>query len=86
MQAEGRTLLALSVGGGTADIVKGKMSGSTINLGLSGRDLKNKDLLGKSDPYIIISRPIIGGGFTMILTSETKKVKFESHHSTFLLK
>ena len=50
------------------------MSGSTINLGLSGRDLKNKDLLGKSDPYVVISRPIIGGGFTMILTSETKKV------------
>ena len=48
---------------------------STISLGLSGRDLKDKDFLGKSDPYLVISRPNMGGGFEMILTSETKQVK-----------
>ena len=50
------------------------MSGPTISLGLSGRSLKNKDFLGKSDPFIMISRPVLGGGFKLILTSETKKV------------
>ena len=48
---------------------------STISLGLSGRDLKDKDFFGKSDPYVVISRPNMGGGFEMILTSETKQVK-----------
>ena len=47
---------------------------STISLGLSGRDLKDKDFFGKSDPYVVISRPNMGGGFTSILTSETKQV------------
>ena len=50
---------------------------STISLGLSGRDLKDKDFLGKSDPYVVISRPNMGGGFEMILTSETKEVNFD---------
>ena len=50
---------------------------STISLGLSGRDLKDKDFLGKSDPYVVISRPNMGGGFEMILTLETKEVKFD---------
>ena len=48
---------------------------STISLGLSGRDLKDKDFFGKSDPYVVISRPNMGGGFTSILTSETKQVR-----------
>ena len=46
-----------------------EMSGASISLGLSGRDLKDKDFFGKSDPYVIISRPSMGGGFTVILTS-----------------
>ena len=50
---------------------------STISLGLSGRDLKDKDFLGKSDPYVVISRPNMGGGFEMILMSETKQVKLD---------
>ena len=50
---------------------------STISLGLSGRDLKDKDFLGKSDPYLVISRPNMGGGFEMILTSETKEVNLD---------
>ena len=48
---------------------------STICLGLSGRDLKDKDFFGKSDPYVIISRPLMGGGFAQVLKSETKQVK-----------
>ena len=48
---------------------------SRISLGLGCRDLKDKDFLGKSDPYVVISRPNMGGGFEMILTSETKQVK-----------
>ena len=49
-------------------------TGATICLGLSGRKLKDKDLFSKSDPYVVISRPNMGGGFTNILISETKKV------------
>ena len=50
---------------------------STISLGLSGRNLKDKDFFGKSDPYVVISRPDMGGGFSKILTSETKEVRPE---------
>ena len=52
------------------------MKMSRISLGLSGRDLKDKDFLGKSDPYVVISRPNMGGGLEIILTSETKQVKW----------
>ena len=53
---------------------------STISLGLSGRDLKDKDFFGKSDPYVVISRPNLGGGFEMILTSETKQAILDTIH------
>ena len=56
---------------------------STISLGLSGRDLKDKDFFGKSDPYVVISRPNLGGGFEMILTSETKQVKLDFKNRCF---
>jgi len=48
-------------------------TGATICLGLSGRQLKDKDFFSKSDPYVVISRPNMGGGFTNVLISETKK-------------
>ena len=48
---------------------------STVSLGLSGRDLKDKDFFGKSDPYVLISRPLMDGGYAQVLTSETKQVR-----------
>merc|ERR1712189_60434 len=59
---------------------------ATISLGLSGRNLKDKDFLGKSDPYLIISRPDMGGGFTNILTSETKQNTLNPDWDDFLFK
>ena len=47
---------------------------SSIILGLGARDLKDKDFFGKSDPYVIVSRPLMGGGYAQVLVSETKKV------------
>ena len=51
------------------------MSGPTISLGLGCRGLKDKDFLSVSDPYVTVSRPDASGGFTVLRTSETKKVK-----------
>ena len=51
------------------------MQKSTVALGLSGRKLTDKDIFSKSDPYVVISRPIPRGGYTPIRTSETKMVQ-----------
>merc|ERR1711942_30472 len=59
---------------------------STICLGLSGRDLKDKDFFGKSDPYVIISRPLMGGGFAQVLKSETKQNTLNPDWDDFLFK
>ena len=50
------------------------MSGPTISLGLGARGLKDKDFMSVSDPYVTIARPDATGGFTILRTSETKKV------------
>ena len=50
------------------------MSGPTISLGLGARGLKDKDFMSVSDPYVTVSRPDARGGFTLLRTSETKKV------------
>ena len=50
------------------------MSGPTISLGLGARGLKDKDFMSVSDPYVTVSRPDARGGFTVLRTSETKKV------------
>jgi hypothetical protein len=51
------------------------MSGPTISLGLGCRGLKDKDFISVSDPYVTVSRPDATGGFTVLRTSETKKVQ-----------
>ena len=52
-----------------------KMQKRSLALGLNGRKLTDKDIFSKSDPYVVISRPLPSGGWTPIRTSETKKVK-----------
>ena len=48
-----------------------------LTLGVSGYKLANKDLFSKSDPYLVISRPV-SGGWTAIRTTETIKVTYYS--------
>lgn len=48
-------------------------SGKKIMIGFGARKLRDKDMMSKSDPFLMISRPSISGGFTMLRTSETKK-------------
>ena len=49
-------------------------SGSTLSLALRGHKLDNKDFFSKSDPYIVISKPV-NGGWNPIRTSESIKVR-----------
>ena len=51
------------------------MQQQTVTLGIRGFKLANKDIFSKSDPYIVISKPVSSGGYTPIRTSETIKVK-----------
>eukprot|EP00092_Neocalanus_flemingeri_P034247 GFUD01037244.1.p1 GENE.GFUD01037244.1~~GFUD01037244.1.p1 ORF type:complete len:140 (+),score=41.79 GFUD01037244.1:97-516(+) len=60
------------------------MSGPTISFGLGGRKLKDKDLFGKSDPYVTISRPNTSGGFTVLRTSETRNNTLNPDWDEFL--
>ena len=53
------------------------MSARTISIGLGGKNLKDKDVIGVSDPYVTISRPNPSGGFQKIRTSETKMVEIQ---------
>ena len=69
-----------SVGGGsskagsvTGSVTSGVTGVTTIlRLGLSGQGLKDKDFIGKSDPYYVISRPDDRGGHRAVVQSETK--------------
>ena len=56
------------------------MSGRTVSLGLGARKLKDKDWIGKSDPYLTISKPETSGGFTLLRTSETKDVSTNCYY------
>ena len=61
------------------------MSGPTISIGLGARGLKDKDFVSVSDPYVTVSRPDTRGGFIVLRTSETKKVRmflFMNHYFT----
>jgi len=49
------------------------MQQQTVTLGIRGFKLANKDVFSKSDPYIVISKPVSSGGYTPIRTSETIK-------------
>ena len=43
----------------------------TIVLRLRAEKLANKDFFSKSDPYLVISRPVNSGGWSPVRTSET---------------
>jgi len=57
-----------------------------ISLGLGGRNLKDKDVFSKSDPFVCISKPDINGGFRKIRVSETKKNTLNPDWSDFYFK
>ena len=44
-----------------------------VTLGVRGYSLANKDLFSKSDPYLVVSRPVTRGGWTALRTTETVK-------------
>jgi len=61
------------------------MSHGNIGLGLGARGLKDKDWgPGVSDPYVVISRPSINGGYQILRTSETKKNTLNPDWNHFL--
>jgi len=65
----------------TSDIMQ---SGSTLSLALRGHKLDNKDFFSKSDPYIVISKPV-NGGWTPIRTSESIKDDLNPTWRPFLI-
>merc|ERR1712172_412473 len=48
-------------------------NGPSISIGLGAQNLRDRDWLSKSDPYIVISRPSTSGSFQVLRKSETKK-------------
>jgi len=48
-------------------------NGPSFSIGLGARNLRDRDWLSKSDPYIVISRPSTSGSFQVLRKSETKK-------------
>ena len=56
---------------------------SSLTLSLRAHKLDNKDFFSKSDPYLVISKPV-NDGWTPIRTSETIKVR--SYYSKLKLK
>ena len=46
----------------------------SLTLELRGFKLANRDLFSKSDPYFVISRQSLAGGWNPLRTSETIKV------------
>ena len=56
----------------------------TISIGLAGKNLKDRDFFGVSDPYCTISRPEPSGGFRKIRTSETKMNTLNPSWNDFL--
>jgi len=45
---------------------------AAVTLGLGARNLRDTDYFSKSDPFVVVSRPNLAGGFQIIRTSETK--------------
>lgn len=59
---------------------------SSVSLGLGARNLADKDYFSKSDPFCVISRPDVNGGFKQIRISETKKNTLNPDCSDFLFR
>jgi hypothetical protein len=45
---------------------------AAVTLGLGARNLKDTDYFSKSDPFVVVSKPTLSGGFEVIRQSETK--------------
>jgi len=60
-------------------------NGPSISIGLGARNLRDRDWLSKSDPYIVISRPSTTGSFQVLRKSETKKNCLNPDWADFLL-
>ena len=58
--------------------------GPTISLGVGARQLRDRDWLSKSDPYLVISKPSVSGGFHVLRKSETKKNSLNPDWADFL--
>ena len=58
----------------------------SISFGLGGKNLKDRDFFGVSDPYVTISRPSSSGGYVKIRTSETKMVNYLQYFDIILCK
>jgi len=58
---------------------------SAVSLGLGARNLRDRDWLSKSDPYILISRPSTTGSFQVLRRSETKKNSLNPDWADFLI-
>lgn len=59
-------------------------SGDSLSLALRGHKLDNKDFFSKSDPYIVISKPV-NGGWIPIRKSETIKDDLNPTWRPFLI-
>merc|ERR1712010_100718 len=60
-------------------------NGPSISIGLGARNLRDRDWLSKSDPYIVLSRPSTTGSFQVLRKSETKKNCLNPDWADFLL-
>jgi len=60
-------------------------NGPSISIGLGARNLRDRDWLSKSDPYIVVSRPSTSGSFQVLRKSETKKNCLNPDWADFLL-
>jgi len=56
----------------------------TLTIGVSGNKLANKDFFSKSDPYLVISRPV-PGGWNPLRSSETIKDNLNPVWRNFVL-
>ncbi|XP_023344268.1 copine-8 [Eurytemora carolleeae] len=57
-----------------------------VSLGLGARKLRDTDYFSKSDPFCVVSRPNLQGGFTQIRISETKQNTLNPDWNDFFFK
>jgi len=57
----------------------------SLSVGLGAKNLKDKDFFTHSDPFCVISRPNISGGFFQVRVSETVKNTLNPEWSNFLI-
>merc|ERR1711971_1109679 len=58
-------------------------NGPSISIGLGARNLRDRDWLSKSDPYIVISRPSTSGSFQVGPHEQDLRLKFEIYDNDY---